>query len=210
MFLKKLRGDQYGFFDLFERHAETTREAAANLVKVCNDLTNAAIPIAKVEELEHSCDSMVHMVVDLLHKSFITPLDRDEILELISKLDDVMDLIDHACKTMQLYVVKVLPPKLKEMVDILAKAQERVCEAVKMLRTFKNTDQLRAILKEIHSFENEGDSCNHAGISALFRENESNPLYVIKIKAIFETVEEAIDKCEDIADAVESIVLEHF
>ena len=210
MFLNKLRGDQYGFFELFERHAETTREAATNLVQVCNDLTNSAIAMEKVEELEHSCDSMVHMVVDLLHKSFITPLDRDEILGLISKLDDVMDLIDRACKTMRLYDVKVLPPKLKEMVGILARSQDKVCEAVKMLRSFKNTERLREVLKEIHSLENEGDSCNHAGISALFRENEHDPLYVIKIKAMFETVEEAIDCCEDIADVVESIVLEHF
>lgn len=210
MFFKKLRGDQFGFFELFERHADTTREAAQCLVTVCDDLSCAAQNMERVEELEHSCDSMTHMVVDLLHKSFITPLDRDEILGLISKLDDVMDLIDRACKTMRLYEVKVLPPKLKEMVGILSQAQGKVVEAVKLLRTFKNSEQLREVLKDIHSLENQGDSCHHAGISALFRENENNPLYVIKIKAIFETIEEAIDRCEDVADTVESIMLEHF
>jgi hypothetical protein len=201
---------QYGFYDLFNRHAATTMEAAKNLQAMCEEFPNIQSMVMRVEELEHTCDSITHMTVDLLHHTFITPLDRDEILDLISKMDDVMDLIDRAAKTLLFFDVQAMPPKLKELIKVLVRCQEQVISAVGSIPGFKNTEKLRQILKDIHSLENEGDQTQHTGIIALFRENVDKPLEVIKLKAIYETVEEAIDACEDIADIIENIVVEHF
>ena len=201
---------QYGFYDLFNRHAATTMEAARSLLSMCDEFPNIASKVMRVEELEHTCDSITHMTVDLLHHTFITPLDRDEILDLISKMDDVMDSIDRAAKTLLFFDVQAMPPKLKELIMVLVRSQEQVIAAVGMIPGFKNSDKLRQVLKDIHSLENEGDQTQHSGIIALFRENKDKPLEVIKLKAIYETVEEAIDACEDIADLIENIMVEHF
>ena len=201
---------RYGFYELFNRHAATTMEAAKCLQAICEEFPNIETKVRRVEELEHESDSLVHMTADLLHRTFITPLDRDEILDLISKMDDVMDSIDRAAKTMLFFDVQAVPQKLKELVMSLNRTWEKVIAAVGLISEFKNSENLRQILKDIHSLENEGDQIQHAGIIALFRENKDTPLEVIKLKAIYETVEEAIDACEDIADIIENIVLEHF
>jgi len=201
---------QYGFYELFNRHATTTMEAAKCLLEICDEFPDIKGKVSRVEELEHECDSITHMTVDLLHRTFITPLDRDEILGLISKMDDVMDSIDRASKTMLFFELTSVPDKLKEMIRILNRAQEQIIEAVKLIPGFKYGDKLREIHKEIHRLENEGDNFHHAGIIELFRDNVDKPLLVIKYKEIYETIEEAIDACEDIADIIENIVLEHF
>jgi uncharacterized protein len=207
---QKLLGTQYGYFDLFNRHAAATMDGARCLLAICEEFPEIAGRVRRVEELEHECDSITHMTVDLLHHSFITPLDRDEIMKLISKMDDVMDSIDRAAKTMLFFELKAMPSKLKELIRVLNRSQEQVITAVGMIPGFKSGDQLREIVKEIHRLENEGDGMHHAGIIELFHENANDPLLVIKLKEIYETVEEAIDECEDIADIIENILLEHF
>jgi len=201
---------QYAFYDLFNRHAATTAEGARCLLAICDDFPNISTKVARVEELEHECDSITHMTVDMLHRTFITPLDRDEVANLISKMDDVMDSIDRAAKTMLFFELKFIPEHLQEMIRVLNRALEKVMVALQLIPGFKHTEKLREIHKEIHSLENEGDQIHHAGIIKLFRENEDRPLLVIKLKEIYETVEQAIDDCEDIADIIENIVLEHF
>ena len=207
----KLMGKEYGFFELFNRHATATLDGVRSLVTVAEEWpAEAAGRIRRVEELEHECDTITHMTIDLLHRTFITPLDRDEIVRLVSKMDDVMDSIERAAKRMLLFEVHSLPKKLIEMIRVLCRAQEQVELAVKMIRGFKQGEKLREVFKEIHRLENEGDGLHHAGLTQLFRENADDPLEVIKLKEIYETIEQAIDQCEDIANIVESIVLEHF
>lgn len=202
---------EYGFFELFNRHAATTFDGARSLLTIAEQWPfEEAGRVRRVEELEHECDSIAHMTIDLLHRTFITPLDRDEIVALISALDDVMDSIERAAKRMHLFEVRVLPKKLIEMIRVLSRALEQVVSAVAMIRGFKHGEQLREVFKEIHRLENEGDGLHHAGLTQLFRENADDPLTVIKLKEIYETIEQAIDKCEDIAHIVERIVLEHF
>jgi len=207
---QKLLGRQYGFYDLFNRHAHTTMEGAKCLLAMCDEFPEIKDRVNQMEELEHEDDTITHMTVDLLHRSFITPLDRDEVLKLISRMDDVMDAMERGTQAMYLYEVKSLPDKLKQMIKVLYRSQELVIEALKLIPGFKGGDRMRDILKEIHSLENQGDSFLHAGLAELFRDNADNPLLVIKMKDIYETIEKAIDKCEDVADIVESIILEHF
>ncbi len=209
MFQKMLR-TQYGFFDLFNRHAATTLDGARSLWSVAEEWPHIAGLVRRIDELEHECDSITSMTVDLLHHTFITPLDRDQILKLISKMDDVMDSIESAARCMHLYEVRHLPDKMKEMIRVLCRAMEQVNAAVPMLRAFKHQDKMREMFKEIHRLENEGDGLFYAGISELFRENADDPLTVIKLKQIYEFIETAVDQCEDIANILESILLEHF
>jgi len=206
----KLARKEYGFFDLFNRIAASTLDGSRCLVAVAEEWPEASGRVRRIEELEHECDSIAHMTVDLLHRTFITPLDRDEILNLISKMDDVMDSIERAAKRMLLFELKVLPKKLRDMIRVLNRAQEQVVVAVKMIYGFKHGDDLREVFKEIHRLENEGDGLHHAGLTEMFRQNADDPLTVIKLKEIYETIEQAIDQCEDIANIVERIVLEHF
>jgi len=210
MWRRLLGGKNYGFFELFNRHAEATMEGARCLLLICDEFPDIQTRVSRVEELEHECDSITHMTMDLLHRTFITPLDRDEIVVLISKLDDVMDAIDQAAKTMLFFEIKSVPDKLREMIKVLTQAQEQVVDAVKLIPGFKYGEKIREIHKEIHSLENKGDAIHHAGIIELFRDNADDPLLVIKLKEIYETIEQANDKCEDIADIIENIVLEHF
>jgi len=208
--LSRILGTQYGFFDLFNRHAATMRDGAQSLVAVVDEWPNIAGRVARIEEAEHECDSITSMTVDLLHRTFITPLDRDEILKLISKMDDTMDSMESAAKCLILFEIRALPEHLKAMIRVLHRALEHVESVVQHLRGFKHGEKLRELSREIHRLENEGDGLFYAGISELFRENANDPLNVIKLKNIYEPIEAAIDQCEDIANIVESILLEHF
>ena len=210
MVWEKLTHRHYGLFDLLNRHAAATLDAAQNLVTIAKEWPEAAGRIRRVEELEHECDSIAHMTIDLLHRTFITPLDRDETVRLIVKMDDVIDSIERAAKRMLLFEIGPLPWKLQEMIRVVNRAQEQVAAVVGMIRGFKHTEKLREIIREIHRLENEGDGLHHAGLSELFRDYAGDPLTVIKLKEIYETIEQAIDQCEDIANIVERIVLEHF
>lgn len=207
---RKLAPREYGFFELFNRHANTTLEGTRLLVTLVENWPDGAKEMSRIEELEHECDSITHMTVDLLHRTFITPLDRDEIHNLISKLDDIMDTVEVASRRMRLFEIQSCPDKLKELVRVLNQSTEKVVLAVKMLHNLKHTDELREVFKEINRLENVGDSLFHSALQDLFKNNANDPLTVIKLKEIFESIEWAIDRCEDVADTVEGIVLEHF
>jgi uncharacterized protein len=206
----KLMPKEVGFFDLFNKHARMTMDGIKKLVSVAENWPKDAEPgIRTIQELEHECDSITHMTVDLMHRTFITPLDRDEILDLISKMDDVMDSINTASHRLLLFKVPALPNRLVEMTRVFLSTQEQVLTVVEKMRGFKHVNELRDILKEIHRLENEGDELVHAGLAALFTDFATDPLSVIKFKEIYEIVERGIDQCEDVANIVEGIVLEH-
>jgi Phosphate transport regulator (distant homolog of PhoU) len=207
---RKLAPREYGFFDLFNRHANTTLEGTRCLVSLVENWPNGQKEMSRIEELEHECDSITHMTIDLLHRTFITPLDRDEIHNLISKLDDIIDTVEVASRRMQLFEIQSCPDKLKEMVRVLNQSTESVVLAVKLLRNLKHTDELQEAFKEINRLENVGDSLFHAALLELFKNNANDPITVIKLKEIYESIEWAIDRCEDVANTVEGIVLEHF
>lgn len=201
---------EYGFFDLFNRHARATLDAIHALVQMVEQWpAEVESRCRRIKEMEHDCDSITHMAVDLLHRTFITPLDRDEILRLVSKMDDVTDCIETAANRMRLFKIATVPKRLVEMTRVACRAQEQVIVALEKMRGFKHADELREIVKEIHRLENDGDELVHAGLAALFDDFANDPLSVIKLKEIYEIVERAIDECEDVANIVEGIALEH-
>lgn len=205
----KLLPKEYGFFDLFNRHAAAALDAARVLVATLDEWPAAEGRVQRIIELEHECDNLTHMTVDLIHRTFITPLDRDEIVRLISTQDDVVDQIEAAAQRLILFDIRVIPTRLKELSRVLLRSMEQVVVIVGMTKNLKDQARLREILKEIHSLENEGDGLHRAGLAELFREYAGDPLTVIKLKEVYETIEDAVDQCEDIANIVEGISLEH-
>jgi len=200
---------EYGFFDLFERHAGITLEAATALVDLMEQWPASGGKMQRIVEQEHECDSIVHMTVDLLHKTFIVPVDRDEILSMISGLDDIMDSIESVAQRMILFEIEAIPPHLLEMARVLHEAMNKVAFAIRNLRGFKRVAEQRLALKEIRKMESEGDRLLRVGLGELFHERAADPLTVMKLKEIYETVENSIDQCEDIANIVEGVILEY-
>ncbi|HOX47247.1 MAG TPA: DUF47 family protein [Myxococcota bacterium] len=206
----RLLPKQYGFFELFNRHARTTLDGAREFVLAVEEWPDKGDARFRcIKELEHECDSITHMTVDLIHRTFITPLDRDEILALISKMDDVMDCVETAGSRIMRFKIGKVPGRMVEMARVLAKAEELVAKTVEMLQGFKHVDEMRDMFKEVHRLEGEGDELVHAGVAALFEDHADDPLLVIKLKEIYEIVERGIDECEDVANIIEGIALEH-
>ena len=206
---RKMSKQEYGFFELFTRHAVTALEGTQTLIEAVEGWPNSKAKLSRIEEIEHSCDSIAHMTIDLLHRTFITPFDRDEILKLISTMDDIIDCVEVACRRMVLFEVKVFPSTFLDLVRALNRSQEQVVQLIELLPKFKQTTRFREIVKEINRLENEGDRIFHAALAELFSNKAYDALEVIKLKEIYEVIERALDRCEDVSNVVEGIVLEH-
>ena len=209
MFGKVFRSKDYGFFELFEKHAAATVEGAAELQRLATDFAHLAEHVSRLEEIEHQCDTYAHMVVDLLHKTFITPLDRDEIMRLISGQDDMMDAIQLVGRRLLAFEVRELPAHAAEMVVVIGEAIGKVAKMVTLIRDLKQTDLVRELAKEVHTLENKGDQLFAKGLSELFRTRANDPICVIKLKEVLEILELAIDRCETVSNTIEGIFLEH-
>jgi len=205
---KRIISKEFGFYDLFERHAQTTLDAAVAMQDAVRHLSNNKEIICRITELEHKADELTHMTVDLMHRTFITPLDRDEILKLISRMDDIVDFIDAAAHRLELFEITEVPERLAQLCEVLIAAQREIADMVKLLRKIKGND-LHKHAMEINRLENQADQLHRDGLAELFHRYKHDPLLVIKLKEIYEILESSIDSCEDVANIVEGIVLEH-
>ncbi len=195
------------FFDLFEEHAACISEAAGLLAEMGNDV-DMARQSGRVKEVEHRGDEVTHTVIERLHQTFITPLDRDDIHTLISAMDDVLDLIDASSERIWLYGIARLEPEAAELAGILKQAVEEMGAAVRGLRNLGDRKKLIGHCTEINRLENEGDRLLRRATARLFRES-ADPVGLIKWKEIYDTLEDAIDRCEDVANVIEGVVLEY-
>jgi predicted phosphate transport protein (TIGR00153 family) len=214
MLFKKLLPKEGNFFELFNQHAERMVEGAhafANLVANYNDANLREQYNREVDQAERSADKVTHEVNRLIHSTFITPLDREQIHSLINTMDDVADLIQDSAETMALYDVRHMTEEISRLTDLSVRCCERVKEAVSFLSKLSDHDTAVAALKtceEIDKLESDADRVMRSAMSKLFRE-EPDVREVIKLKAIYELLETITDKCEDVANVVEGIVLEN-
>lgn len=199
---------EYNFFDLFDRHAQTAIEGVKLLVQLMETWPNSPEIINRIKEIEHQCDTITHMTIDLMRRTYITPFERDEIRELISCLDDVIDCTQAVAIRFKIFQIERITPHMLKLARVLLKSQEKVVEVVKLLRKIKKAEGIQDLCREINSLENEGDDINYEGQAALFQ-NEKDPVTIIKVRVIYELLEEAVDRCEDVAHAVEGILIEH-
>lgn len=196
------------FFELFEQHADRTREAAGLLVEMLAEGSDAAKMAEAVKRVEHLGDELTHTVIERLHQTFITPIDREDIHELISHMDDVLDLIEATSERLWLYDVRTIEPEARALAAVLLKAVEEMGAAVRGLRNLNDRPRLIAHCTEINRLENEGDALLRRAVARLFRES-TDPIHVLKWKEIYDNLENAIDRCEDVANVLEGVALEY-
>ena len=199
------------FFDLFEKSADNVQKGAQKLLELMSNFGDLAYRVQEIKEIEHTGDKLTHEMIERMNKTFITPLDREDIHELACRLDDVIDLMDTATARMSLYKVKEPMPDAVALARVLVAATTTIKEAMPLLRTISKKSSVDALLKccvQIHTHENEGDRIEQHALASLF-ENGLDPILVIKWKDIFQDLEAATDRCEDVANAIESIVLKN-
>jgi uncharacterized protein len=196
------------FFDYFNQHAELSAAAALELRELLADLTQLERRSRAIERNEKLADQITHQTVQLLHSTFVTPLDRDEIHRLITGMDDILDLMEDAATSLFLYDVKALTPDAQRLGEICVACTSRVRDAVAKLESMDNADAILKICGEIDRLESEADAIFRAGVARLFRE-EADVRQVIKLKEIYQLLESITDKCEDVANVIEGIVLEN-
>jgi predicted phosphate transport protein (TIGR00153 family) len=214
MFFGKLLPTEGNFFVMFNQHADRIVEAAqafSQLVANYNDPILRDKFNQEVDNAERAADRVTHEVNKAIHKTFITPIDREQIHSLINTMDDVADLIQDSAETMALYDVRHMTEEITRLTDLSLKCCERVRDAVKMLDKISDHATAEAALKtceEIDKLESDADRVMRSAMSKLFRE-EPDVREVIKLKAIYELLETITDKCEDVANQIEGIVLEN-
>ena len=196
------------FFDLFNTAAAKSVQACEAFAEMLKDLGHAESHARRVKTLEHEADEVTHQTVDLLHRTFVTPLDRDAIYHLISRLDDVLDLVEAAAERLQLYEVKEATPEAHEFARVLVDATKQIRKAIECLGdTKKNRQHILDVCIEVHRLENEADMIQRNAVAKLFREEQEIRM-VLKWKEIYDYLETATDRCEDVANIVEGIVIE--
>ena len=199
---------QTNFFDFFEKHAALSVEAARELGKLARDGAQIEDISHRIKELEHQADDVTHTCMETLHTTFITPIDRNDIHRIASKLDDIIDLIDGAARQLALFEISDLPESARDATVVLVQATEAVERAVKGLRNMKNATAILGECVRINELENQADRIKANSVARLFRE-EGNAITVLKWHEIFQALENVTDACEDVANVIEGIVLEH-
>jgi predicted phosphate transport protein (TIGR00153 family) len=214
MLFKKLLPKEGNFFEMFNQHAERIVEGAhafSRLVANYGDLNLREQYTREVDNAERSADKVTHEVNRLIHSTFITPIDREQIHTLINTMDDVADLIQDSAETMALYDVRHMTDEITRLTDLSVRCCEQVQEAVSLLGKLSDNNAANAALKsceEIDKLESDADRVMRSAMSKLFRE-EPDVREVIKLKAIYELLETITDRCEDVANVIEGIILEN-
>lgn len=210
----KLLPREGNFFEMFNQHAERIVEAARafeQLVANYNDVHLREQYNRDVDNAERAADRVTHDVNLLLHKTFITPIDREQIHKLINTMDDVADLIQDSAETMALYDVRHMTDEIARLTALSVKCTDKLRDVVKLLGRIAEPAIAEAALKacqEIDRLESDADRVMRSAMSKLFRE-EPDVREVIKLKAIYELLETITDKCEDVANVIEGIILEN-
>jgi predicted phosphate transport protein (TIGR00153 family) len=205
---KRLLPREEDFFKLFERHAALTVEGAKQFSILVGGGQNTRAMAARIKELEHEADVITHTCVERLHTTFITPFDRDDIHRLITRMDDVMDFIESASERLALYELVEMTPEVQDLARVLVRATEAVATAVAGLADLKKSQVILDACIEVNRLENEADEILRNAVAKLFRQ-ATDPLLVMKWKEVYEALENATDRSEDVANIVEGVVLEH-
>jgi predicted phosphate transport protein (TIGR00153 family) len=194
------------FFDLFVEVAKRNQEAAGKLRELFETAPERRTPIVEaIKRLEHECDQVTHEVVNRLDRTFITPLDREDIHQLASDLDDVIDTIDGTARRAQIFHLGTAPQGVKQLAEVIGRMTNTLGEAVGRL---KKGDDVIKYCVEAKRLEEEGDVIYHEALGLLF-EKETNAIELVKWKEIYDNLERTLDEAEDVANVVESIALKH-
>ncbi|MHA2620258.1 MAG: DUF47 domain-containing protein [bacterium JZ-2024 1] len=196
------------FYEFFSRAAENAKAAARTLNEMVSQLEQSERYAAEIRRLEHEGDLITHACVRTLNQTFVTPIDREDIHNLASAMDDIVDYIEAVSERLWLYKLRGQNAPLLDLVATLAECIGQVAIAISWVSNPKKRKDTFKTLEDIHTLENRGDEVLRRALASLF-ENTSDPLEVIKWKEIYETAEIAIDKCETVANIIEGILVKY-
>jgi uncharacterized protein len=205
--LGKLLPKETSFFDFFEEHAALSVSGARELQRLVTGQGNRVAVIKRIGEIETEADTITHRCVEALHRTFVTPIERDDIHMLISRMDDILDYIEEAAECIGLYKLETMTPEAGTLAGVLVRATEEIQVIVGLMRRMENAEAVTQRSIEVKRLESEGDAIYRTAMSHLF-EHEADLRKLIKWKEIYENLEMAIDRCEDCANVIEGVILE--
>jgi predicted phosphate transport protein (TIGR00153 family) len=195
-----------GFLDLFSQASANIVQGVTMFKEIVTDPTDVRAKVERLKGYEHEGDRLTHVTLEKLNRSFVTPFDREDIYALITRLDDILDATDAAGNRIMLYRIVEIPEHLVAITDLLLASSREVQKAVLALHDRRKHAEARVSCVEINRLENEADSVHRRALGELFG-NATDPLHLIKMKDVYQFIEEATDRCEDVANAVESIII---
>ena len=202
------REDEY--FTLFTQITEKIQEATKLLVQMVSEENADLLAYARqIKDVEHSCDEITHKVTTKLARSFITPFDREDILELTRALDEVIDWIDQSAERIVILQISRLTPMVTELARIIHRSAEEIRRAVYLLRGMKDPEPVVRACRRIVQLENDADQVLREALRLLFQDSQAPPLEVIKLKELYENLEMATDRCQDVANILHTIIAKH-
>ena len=196
------------FFSYFAEHAGLILQGAVELKALMDNVGESESRARNIKTIETKADAITHDTIQLLHQTFITPIDRDEIHQLITRMDDILDLMEDVSQSVFLYDIRTIPEEARRLADICVACAEKVKAAVELLSNMTNAEKVMKICTEIDRLETDADQVLRAALAKLFR-HEPDTRELIKLKEIYEHLETVTDKCEDVANIIEGIVIEN-
>jgi uncharacterized protein len=193
------------FYELFAQMAERLTASSKLLHEMFKNPGEMSRLVSEIKELEHQADNLTHEVIERLDRTFVTPFDREDIHELASELDEVIDLVDGAARRADIYRITQVPNGAVVLTEVLSRAAVCVQDAVRGMKTPKIVNQRT---EELKALEEEGDAVYHEAMGVLF-DSEKDPIQVIKWKELYDKVEDALDHCEDVGNVLQSISLKN-
>jgi predicted phosphate transport protein (TIGR00153 family) len=208
--LSWIRGNDKMIVENLEKQGEVLVRATSDLVLLISNYekNNITQKASVIKELEHEGDRLTHELFTMISSTFVTPLDREDISGLASSIDEVLDFTDGVADRFLLFKINKPAPYMLELSKILLLASQQISQILVMLRKINNSHTLMEFCNTIKKYEHEADGIYRNAIAELFETND-NPIEVIKLKEIYENLEESLDKCQDVADIVEDITLKY-
>lgn len=205
--LRGILPKEFAFFDYFEKLVEINIKVSEEFLNLAKDNANLEIHSKKIKEFELEADKVSHICTEALHKTFITPIERSDIYSLVKKLDDVTDQINFASSRLQLYEITHLRNETIDFAEVLVECSKNLATAVHALRNLHQADIIKKCCQNVHELESKADDVLKKALSDLFKEGDA--IYVIKWKEIYERLEKAVDRCENIANIIEGILIDN-
>jgi predicted phosphate transport protein (TIGR00153 family) len=205
----RLLGKDFTFYTLLEKQADCAVQAAREFHNLSRNFATLAERSKRIEDIEHEADEVTHQLANRVDSTFVTPLDKEDLHALSSGLDDITDQIEAAVGRLSLYRLTTPRPDLEPLVKLLVDVTEATAEAVGHLRHRRQRDAVQPSFIRIHELENQSDRRFRQALADLFDQPNPDPLMVIKWKEIYDRIEIAVDKCEDVANVIESVVVKY-
>lgn len=203
------RKKEVNYFDIMICAAEYSYQAASQMNEMLTNYTDVARKADAIHDLEHAADHECHILFEALNAAFITPIDREDIYDLIKFIDDITDLIEDVANRFDMFSVTAVRPEALKFGVLMESATKNLLELMKSFKTHKKTkNQIHELVKEVNTIEEKGDRLYREVVKDLFV-NEKNVLEIIKWKDIYDDMENVLDACEDVADIVQGVIMKH-